>query len=58
MCDFIGKINVKFVFQFQAVTLKINLRLKVSGLYSSLFVMRFSLIFQKKFGGGGGGAAQ
>ena len=31
-----------------------NVNLKLSGLYSSLFVIRFSLIFQKKFGGGGG----
>ena len=30
-----------------------NVNLKLSGLYSSLFVIRFSLIFQKKFGGGG-----
>ena len=31
-----------------------NVNLKLSGLYSSLFVIRFSLIFQKKIGGGGG----
>ena len=30
-----------------------NVNLKLSGLYSSLFVIRFSLIFQKDFGGGG-----
>ena len=32
-----------------------NITLKLSGLYSSLFVIRFSLTFEKKFGGGGGG---
>ena len=31
-----------------------NITLKLSGLYSSLFVIRFSLTFEKKFGGGGG----
>ena len=30
-----------------------NVNLKLSGLYSSLFVIRISLVFQKKFGGGG-----
>ena len=35
--------------------MRINLKLKLSGLYSNLFVIIFSLIFQKKFGGGGGG---
>ena len=30
-----------------------NVNLKLSGLYSSRFVIRFSLIFQKKIGGGG-----
>ena len=29
-----------------------NVNLKLSGLYSSLFVIRFSLIFQKKLVGG------
>ena len=34
-----------------------NVNLKLSGLYSSLFVIRFSIIFQKKIGGGGGGGS-
>ena len=33
----------------QNLYLKINVNLKLSGLYSSLFVIRFSLIFQKNF---------
>ena len=31
-----------------------EIKMKVSGSYSSLFEKRFSLIFQKNFGGGGG----
>ena len=36
------------------MTLRINLKLKLSSLYSSLFNIRFSLIFQKNIGVGGG----
>ena len=35
-----------------------NVNLKLSGLYSSLFVIRFSLIFQKKLVVGGGGETE
>ena len=35
----------------KTITLRINLKLKLSGLYSSLFVVRVSLIFQKNGGG-------
>ena len=35
------------------VTLRINVNLKLSGLFSSLFVIRFSLIFEKKLAVGG-----
>ena len=34
--------------------MRINLNFKLSGLFSSLFVMRFPLIFQKTIYGGGG----
>ena len=33
--------------------MRINLKLELSGLFSSLFVIRFSLIFQKKIVVGG-----
>ena len=37
-----------FVSESSAITLRINLKMKLSGLYSSLFVIRFSLIFYLK----------
>ena len=33
--------------------MRINFKLKLSGLYSNLFVIIFSQTFQKKIGGGG-----
>ena len=35
-----------FVPQFQTVTVEINVKLNITGLHSSLFVMRLSLFFQ------------
>ena len=54
MRDYIlKKCEQKFLSESETVTLRINVYLKFSDLYLSLFVIRFSLIFQTIFVGGG-----
>ena len=38
--------------------MRIKLKWNLSGFVFKFFVIRFSLIFQKNFGGGGGGGAE
>ena len=48
------KVWTKFVAESLTITFRISLKLKLSGLYSNLFVIIFSLILQKKLVVGGG----
>ena len=55
MNDFIRKNSVnKFYISIPNCHSGNEIKMKGSGLYSSLFLIKFSLVFQKKIGGGGG----